>query len=128
MVSFLLTLQRLIKALWKAFKMKNFQALFILVLIMLLSGTMFYVRQEGLSVIDALYFCVATLSTVGHPTFEPQTVLGKVFTMVYIVVGTGLFLGLVGYIAYALIKQPAGDEDGEDGDKKISRIKQFRKR
>lgn len=106
MISFLLTLKRLISGLWRAFKLKNFQALFILVIFMLLSGTIFYVRQEGLTVINALYFCVTTLSTVGHPSFEPQTMLGKVFTMIYIIVGTGLFLGMIGHIAYALIKQP----------------------
>ncbi len=44
---------------------------------MLFSGTIFYVKQEGLTVIDSLYFCVVTLSTVGHPSFEPQTTLGK---------------------------------------------------
>lgn len=106
MISFLLTLKRLISGIWRAFKLKNFQALFILVIFMLLSGTIFYVRQEGLTVINALYFCVTTLSTVGHPSFEPQTTLGKVFTMIYIIVGTGLFLGMIGHIAYALIRQP----------------------
>lgn len=106
MLSFLLTVKRLLSALWRSFKRKNFQALFILVVVMLLSGTVFFVRNEGLSIIDALYVCVLTLSTVGHPTFEPQTVLGKVFMMLYVIVGTGLFLGLIGHIAYSLIKQP----------------------
>lgn len=105
MVSLLLTLKRLFTGLWHAFKLKNFQALFVLVLVILLSGTIFFVTQEGMSIIDALYFCVTTLSTVGHPTFEPQTVMGKVFTMVFIIAGTGLFIGLMGYVAYALIKQ-----------------------
>ncbi|RJE85143.1 two pore domain potassium channel family protein [Paenibacillus sp. 1011MAR3C5] len=116
MVSFLLTVKRLLSALWRAFKLKNFQALFILVVVMLISGTVFFVSNEGLSIVDALYVCVLTLSTVGHPTFEPQTMLGKVFMMLYVVVGTGLFLGLIGYIAYSLIKQPdrkTGDEEGK---------------
>lgn len=91
--------------------MKNFQAIFVLVLVILLSGTIFYVKQEGLSIIDALYFCVTTLSTVGHPTFEPQTSLGKVFTMLYIIVGTGLFLAMIGHIAYALIRSPENDDN-----------------
>ncbi|REK71284.1 potassium channel family protein [Paenibacillus paeoniae] len=106
MISLLLTVKRLFSALWRSFKLKNFQALFMLVIVMLLSGTVFFVRNEGLSIVDALYVCVLTLSTVGHPTFEPQTELGKVFMMLYVVVGTGLFLGLIGHIAYALIKQP----------------------
>lgn len=120
MVSFILTLKRLLKALWRAFQLKKFQALFALVALMLLSGTIFYVRQEGLGVLDALYFCVATLSTVGHPSFEPQTALGKIFTIVYIICGTGLFLGMVGYLAYALISKPE-EENGVNAVKKRKR-------
>lgn len=111
MISFLITFKRLLSGLWKAFQLKNFQALFVLVLLVLLSGTIFYVKEEGLSIVDALYFCVTTLSTVGHPTFEPQTDLGKWFTIIYIIVGTGLFLSMVGYIAYALIKQPQDNNE-----------------
>ncbi|MEK4029202.1 MULTISPECIES: potassium channel family protein [Bacillaceae] len=110
MISFLLTLKRFLKALKHAFKLKNFQVLFTLVLIFLLSGTIFYVKQEGLSIIEALYFCVVTLSTVGHPNFEPQTAFGKVFTIVYILAGTGLFVGLIVYLAYAMIKQPEDEK------------------
>ncbi|MFF2910140.1 potassium channel family protein [Paenibacillus sp. NPDC057934] len=111
MLSLLLTLKRLFSGLWRAFKRKNFQVLFLLVMMTLLSGTIFYVKQEGLSVIDAVYFCVATLSTLGHPTFVPQTDLGKIFTIVYIIAGTGLFLGMIGYIAYELIKQTRKNND-----------------
>lgn len=113
MISFLLTLKRLLGGIWGAFKLKNFQVLFVLILIMLLSGTLFYTKEEGLSVIDALYFCIATLSTVGHPEFVPQTDLGKVFTMIYIVVGSGLFLGMAGYIAYAIIKSNLREDSQE---------------
>ncbi|MCA1060346.1 potassium channel family protein [Rossellomorea aquimaris] len=106
MISFFLTVKRLVKALWQAFKLKNFQVLFTLVLILLFSGTSFYVKQEGLSIIDALYFCVVTLSTIGHPSFEPQTTFGKVFTILYIFCGNGAFIGLIGYVAYAMIQKP----------------------
>ncbi|WP_054957254.1 potassium channel family protein [Paenibacillus dakarensis] len=113
MISFLLTLKRLLGGLWGAFKHKNFQVLFVLILLLLVSGTLFYTKEEGLSVIDALYFCIVTLSTVGHPDFVPQTDLGKIFTMIYIPVGTGLFIGMAGYIAYAMIKSNLRDENGE---------------
>ncbi|WP_276355229.1 potassium channel family protein [Cohnella caldifontis] len=95
MISFAITLGRLLKGIVKAFREKEFQVLFLLVALMLLSGTLFYVKEEGLSVLDALYFCVTTLSTVGHPDFEPKSPLGKAFTMIYIAAGTGLFFGLL---------------------------------
>ncbi|SFL55124.1 Ion channel [Paenibacillus sp. 1_12] len=105
MVSFLITFMRLIKGIWRAFKEKDFQVLFVLIILMLLSGTLFYTAEEGLSVLDALYFCITTLSTVGHPHFEPQTGIGKVFTMIYIVVGTGLFLGMMFHVARAILNR-----------------------
>ncbi|OAB38267.1 transporter [Paenibacillus macquariensis subsp. defensor] len=113
MVSFLLTAKRLLSGIFHAFKLKNFQVLFFLIVLMLISGTLFYSKEEGLSIMDALYFCVVTLSTVGHPSFEPQTSLGKVFTMIYIIVGTGLFLGMMGHIAYAIIKSSQKEEEQE---------------
>jgi len=103
MVSFILTLKRLVGGLWHAFKEKDFQVLFVLILLILLSGTIFYTQVEGLSVLDSLYFCVATLSTVGHPDFVPQTGLGKIFTIIYIIAGTGLFLGLILRVAYGIL-------------------------
>ncbi|MWV42437.1 two pore domain potassium channel family protein [Paenibacillus sp. HJL G12] len=117
MISFLLTLKRLLSGLFHAFKHKNFQVLFVSIVFVLLSGTLFYTREEGLSVVDALYFCISTLSTVGHPNFVPQTTFGKIFTMIYIVVGTGLFMGLMGYIAYGVVKS-SQREDEEEKDKK----------
>lgn len=117
MLSFLITLKRLLSGIFQAFKLKNFQALFVLILLTLLSGTIFYSKEEGLPFLDALYFCVVTLSTVGHPTFVPQTSLGKIFTMVYITVGTGLFLALVGHIAYAIIKSNQKEEKEEQENK-----------
>ncbi len=114
MISFLLTAKRLLSGIFHAFKLKNFQVLFFLIVLMLISGTLFYSKEEGLSIMDALYYCVVTLSTVGHPSFEPQTSLGKIFTMIYIIVGTGLFLGMMGHIAYAIIKSSQKEEEKEE--------------
>jgi Ni,Fe-hydrogenase I cytochrome b subunit len=83
MVSFLITLMRLIKGIWRAFRDKDFQVLFVLIILMLVSGILFYTKEEGMSVLDALYFCITTLSTVGHPHFEPHTAFGKIFTLIY---------------------------------------------
>lgn len=111
MISFVLTLKRLLTGLFHAFKLKNFQVLFILIVLLLVSGTIFYTTEENLSVIDSLYFCISTLSTVGHPDFKPKTGLGKIFTMIYIVVGTGLFMGLLSYVAYGVVQSNQKDGD-----------------
>jgi hypothetical protein len=42
--------------------------------------------------VDALYFSVVTLTTVGYGDFAPQTDLGKLFTAVYVRLGIGILL------------------------------------
>lgn len=123
MISFLLTLKRLIGGIFRSFRSKNFQALFVLALIFLISGTIFYVREEGLTIVEALYFCVMTLSTVGHPDFVPATSLGKVFTIVYVLAGTGIFLGLMLHIAYAIFKEKRREENGDSNEQKTGKPK-----
>ncbi|WP_435925140.1 potassium channel family protein [Paenibacillus sp. DYY-L-2] len=103
MLSFALTLKRLLGGLRHSIKRHHFRTLFILIAATLLSGTLFYVKVENLHWLDALYFCVVTLTTVGHPEFVPQTSLGKVFTMIYVFAGIGLTFGTIFEIAAGII-------------------------
>ncbi|MBT4905065.1 MAG: two pore domain potassium channel family protein [Flavobacteriaceae bacterium] len=58
-------------------------------------GTTFYHYIEGWSWIDAAYFSVITLTTIGYGDFSPATDLGKLFTIGYIVIGVGVILGFI---------------------------------
>ena len=59
----------------------------------------FYARVEGWNALDALYFSVITLTTVGYGDFSPHTPAGKIFTMIYVLVGLGLISGFVFLLA-----------------------------
>lgn len=74
-------------------------------------GTIFYRFVEDLRWLDALYFCVITLTTIGYGDFSPTTNAGKVFTMVYAVVGIGVFVALVSTTAHHIIeaKRPTSE-------------------
>jgi voltage-gated potassium channel len=58
-------------------------------------GTVDYRYIEGWSWLDSLYFSVITLTTIGYGDFSPQTDIGKLFTMAYIIIGVALILGFV---------------------------------
>ena len=45
---------------------------------------------EGSRRVDAVYFFVATIAALGYGVFSPQTDIGKVFTIFYIL--TGIFV------------------------------------
>jgi len=66
---------------------------------MLLIGTVFYHLQERWSLIDAFYFSVTTLTTVGYGDLAPTTSIGKLFTVGYIFSGLGLIAGFINAIA-----------------------------
>ena len=54
-------------------------------------GTAFFHFIEGWGWVDAYFFTVITLSTVGYGSLVPQTVVGKLGTTLFIFVGLGLF-------------------------------------
>jgi hypothetical protein len=54
------------------------------------AGTVVYSALEGWSLLDALYFSVVTLATVGFGDLTPTTDLAKLFTVGYIITGIGI--------------------------------------
>ena len=117
MLSFWLVLFRLGKGVYRCWHDVAFRTTLILVCLSLLSGTLFYRSIEGWSWLDAAYFSVATISTVGYGDLAPKSDVGKLFTIVFIPVGIGLFVALVTQIARALIAPPvpvSGKDDSKE--------------
>ena len=108
MIKFLRTLVRL----WR--RDPDFRTLLILVFFTLLTGTIFYSLQEGWSLVDALYFSVTTLTTVGYGDLAPTTTIGKLFTVVYIFSGLGLIAGFINTVATETLSRQRNEEDQED--------------
>jgi voltage-gated potassium channel len=67
---------------------------FILIMVILLGGTIGFKVMEGRSWIDALYFIIVTVATVGYGDVTPVTLGGKIVTIFLIFLGVGSFLGL----------------------------------
>lgn len=106
MIQFLLVFVRLVRVVWRSLKDPQFQALFVLVLLMLISGTLFYRTTEGWSFADSFYFSVITLTTVGYGDLAPSTAVSKIFTVFYIFAGIGVILGFVNAIAERSLQNP----------------------
>jgi voltage-gated potassium channel len=70
----------------------------------IITGTAFYHFVEHLSWLDAYYFSVVTLTTVGYGDIVPRTDAGKIFTTFYIMFGVGI---ITTFITYSMRRREA---------------------
>ncbi len=75
-------------------------------LLTVFSGTWFYYRFEPsiTTWVDAYYFTVITLTTIGYGDMSPTIPLTKLFTTVYVFVGLGIIAGLIGLVGETVIE------------------------
>ncbi len=78
-----------------------FQILVTFTLIVLGVGVVFYHYVEKFSWVNAYYFCVVSLTTVGYGDITPHTNAGKIFTTFYLMVG----VAILGAFLNALMKR-----------------------
>lgn len=78
---------------------------------LILMATAFYWLVEGWSLLDAAYFSVVTIATVGYGDFAPQTAIGKIFTICYIFGGLGIFVAAVTALAHAILRAEQPHDD-----------------
>jgi voltage-gated potassium channel len=95
-----------LRAIWTLRREPQFVSLALLAAVAIVSGTGFYSLVEGLRFVDALYFSVITLTTVGYGDFAPETDAGKLFTAVYVLVGVGILLAFVTTLAARVSQMP----------------------
>lgn len=73
----------------------------------MLTGTIAYWRFEDWTIIEALYFSVVTLTTVGYGDLHPTHPGTQIFKIIYILTGLGVFVALLAAPAQQHIKQKA---------------------
>ena len=93
MLAFLLLFVSMGRLYRKMIQQPETRALLVSASLILVIGVLFYTRVENWSVLDALYFCVVTLGTVGYGDITPTTDLGKIFTIFYIIFGLAVIGG-----------------------------------
>ncbi|NQE52544.1 Calcium-gated potassium channel MthK [ANME-1 cluster archaeon GoMg3.2] len=58
-------------------------------------GTVVFHQLEKWSWIDSFYFTIITLATIGYGDLVPTTPVGKLVTVIFVIVGVGIFLGFL---------------------------------
>ena len=109
MLGLLVQTYRLVRAVALLARQPEGRALALLVVLQLAAGTAFYTLQEGWSWLDALYFSVTTLATVGLGDLAPATAAGKLFTIGFILTGVGLLATFISMLAQQFRLAPERD-------------------
>jgi voltage-gated potassium channel len=65
---------------------------FLLIFVLLGSGTVAYNQLEGWSYVDSLYFTSMTVTTVGYGDFVPSSDISKLFTVFFSFAGISIAL------------------------------------
>jgi voltage-gated potassium channel len=95
MLPFLVVIVRFFRSFVNEWRNPELHHLSSWVVILLVSGITFYHSVEGWGWLDSAYFCVIVLTTVGLGDFAPQTSIGKLFTIFYVLTGIGTILAFV---------------------------------
>ena len=95
MVSFLFNILKLLHVFLHGVReSQEFRILFYLLVTLLSGSTLFYSNVEGWSLIDALYFSVMTMSTIGYGDLAPTKDISKLFTIFFAFLSIGVFVSL----------------------------------
>jgi voltage-gated potassium channel len=73
----------------------RFRIYFVILAAVLLIGMTGLMVIEGFSPLDAFYFIIVTIATVGYGDLHPLTPAGKVLVIGIIITGVGCFVGVV---------------------------------
>ncbi len=95
MITIYLFFVNLVRRVRIGMKDPEFRGLFYTAVLIIALGGVFYHNVEGWSWLDSYYFTIITLTTVGYGDFSPQTDLGKLFTMLYVVLGLGIISSFI---------------------------------
>ncbi|MGE3165427.1 MAG: TrkA family potassium uptake protein [Planctomycetota bacterium] len=76
----------------------------LLLVVLPVVGTVGFMAIEGWGFLDSLYMAVITLTTVGFQEVHPLSAGGRVFVMLFLVVGVGMFLFGVVQVGETLLR------------------------
>lgn len=112
MIPLLLAARRLARALAAVWRDPETKALPVVAGALVITGTLFYWRFEDWTIIEALYFSVVTLTTVGFGDYSPTNAGTQLFTIVYILTGLGVLVALLSSVAQQYLRQRAEPRRG----------------
>lgn len=96
MISFIINVYKLLVAVFNGIKKdQEFRILLFLLVTLMTGSVIFYCKMEGWSIVDALYFSVMTMATIGYGDFVPTHTISKIFTIIFTFLSIGIFAAVI---------------------------------
>ena len=106
MITFFIDMVKLLHAVMISIKHDiEFRILLFILLTLLVGATLFYSSVEGWSIIDALYFSVMTMSTIGYGDLVPTTTWSKSFTIIFSILSISFFAAVIAKIVANVLER-----------------------
>ena len=96
----------------------DYYILLSLAITVVILGTVVFHLLEKWSWIDSLYFTVITLATVGYGDLTPTTPVGKLFAVIFVISGVGIFLAFLNKVMERRVKRSEGRLEKRESGKK----------
>ena len=97
------------------------RAIGLVLLGLLATGTVFYSLVEGWDPLDALYFSVISLATVGYGDLTPHTAIGKLFTIFFVLAGVGVLVAFASEVARQTIARTEGRVEAREEKRRVAK-------
>ena len=124
-IPFIYVLYQFFKRLKIILKDPELRGTMVMVGIILLLGMIFYHRAEGWTWLDSLYFSVVTLTTIGYGDLAPQTSAGKIFTILYILLGLGVLAVFISTVAEHTLEEQRQQAKAKEEKKKAEQTEKL---
>ena len=111
MISLVLIFKRFWKVVRGGWDDKEFRGLGIVLGSWIALGTIIYSIQEDWSVIESLYFCVMTLTTIGYGDFSPTSEAMQLYTVFYSILGVGFFVAFTARLVQVSFQSREADDE-----------------
>ena len=106
MITFFIDMVKLLHAVMISIKHDiEFRILLFFLFTLLVGATLFYSSVEGWSIIDALYFSVMTMSTIGYGDLVPTTTWSKSFTIIFSILSISFFAAVIAKIVANVLER-----------------------
>lgn len=115
LISLISILRRFLKVMRAGWSDGEFRGLSILLGSWVALGTLIYSVREGWSIVDSLYFSVMTLTTIGYGDLSPTTSWMRFYTVVYAIMGIGLFVAFNARLAQFAFESRRHDDTASPG-------------